>query len=220
MRRSNSNAAPHAIASSRPSHRPRRPAIRAAIGHAPAAVISLSLSIAPAVFQARPAGRCLSATHSRLVPRLVLSRLEGRLVSISACLSMPYSLSRSVGLFSSGLTRLRLIAPALNMTSPSSPSSSSYISIVSLYPYIFYIYRIHHIHYIHSSTRHDELRHNSQVARRSASRPATSNRINGTRQERQPKGARNRRRRAKWGWAPHGFTPRSHMMIGSRRKRR
>lgn len=159
----------HAITSSRPSHCPRRPAIRAAIGHAPAAVISLSLSIAPAVFQARPAGRCLSATHSRLVPRLVLSRLAGRLVHISDCLSMPYSLYRSVGLCSSGLARSRLIVRRryrhINII--------LYIHriLVFLYPCIFYIYRMHHIHYIHSSTRHDEPRPDSQVARRPASRP-------------------------------------------------
>lgn len=175
----------HAITSSRLSHCPRRPAIRAAIGHAPAAVISLSLSIAPAVFQARPAGRCLSATHSRLVPRLVLSRLEGRLVSISACLSTPYSLYRPVGPCSSGLARPRLIARRriCHRNHPILIISYTHRILVSLYPCIFYIYRIHHIHYIHSSTRHDEPRHNIQAST-TASRPAVSNRINGTRQER------------------------------------
>ena len=172
----------HAITSSRPSHCPRRPAIRAAIGHAPAAVISLSLSIAPAVFQARPAGRCLSATHHRLVSRLVLSRLAERLVHISDCLSMPYSLYRSVGPCSSGLAHSRLIARRryhhIHII--------RYIHriLVSLYSCIFYIHRIHHIHYIHSSTRHDEPRLDSQAAAVPPPVPTPQIERDGTRQER------------------------------------
>lgn len=67
----------------------------------------------PAVFfQARLAGRRLSATHPRLVLRLALSRLAERLaiIYIGLCPYMPYSLYRPVGSCSSGLVCLRLIA--------------------------------------------------------------------------------------------------------------
>lgn len=54
---------------------------------APALPIRLLLSIVPQFSSTpRPAVRHLSAIHPRLVSRLVLSRLEGRLVSISNCL--------------------------------------------------------------------------------------------------------------------------------------
>lgn len=139
--RGNSNDTQHVLASSRPSYRPGRPVIQAVIGHAPAAIIILSLFIAPQFFQARLAGRRLSATHPRLVLRLALSRLAERLaiIYIGLCPYMPYSLYRSVGSCSSGLLiRSRFIVPASNTVSPSPhPHHSIYPShpciIVSLY---------------------------------------------------------------------------------------
>lgn len=86
--RGNSNDTQHVLASSRPSYRPRYPAIRNAMRHAsPIFVYSLS--------------------HHRLVLRLVLSRLVERLaiIYIGLCPYMPYSLYRPVGSCSSGLVR-------------------------------------------------------------------------------------------------------------------
>lgn len=63
------------------SRHPSRNKARSRIRHLPIAFHRA------AVFQARHAGRCLSisATHLRLVPRLVLSRLVERLVPIPVC---------------------------------------------------------------------------------------------------------------------------------------
>lgn len=128
----------------------------------------------PVVFQARHAVRRLSATHSRLVPRLVLSRLAGRLVHISDCLSMPYSLYRPVGSCSSGLARPRLIArrSAQRRYHPIH-IAPPHIFIVSLYPCIFvsfiYIAYIIFIIYIHRRDMMSRTPIPEQAARRHAS---------------------------------------------------
>lgn len=176
MRRSNSTAAPHAITSSRPSHCPRRPAIRAAIGHAPQPSSPYRFSSPRGSLQARHAGRHLSAITSSSRP-LVSSYLVSK--SVSFLYRLVYQ------------CRIRYIVPSgfsrrVLLVSVSSPGVEydiaiipiliiSYIHriLVSLYSCIFYIYRIHHIHYIHSSTRHDEPRHNIKASTsRPASRPA------------------------------------------------
>lgn len=94
-----------------------------------------------------------SLTYPRLVPRLVLSRLAGRLVHISDRLSIPYSLYRPVGPCSSGLA-LPVSSPGVEYDITITTSSSSNISIVFSYPcilvsfiyiayiiFIIYIYR-------------------------------------------------------------------------------
>lgn len=134
-------------------------------------------------FQARHAGRRLSATHSRLVPRLVLSRLEGRLVHISDCQFLPYSLYRPVGPCSLGLARF---ASSFGVTIAT--LTSSHISIVFSYHCILvsfiYIAYIIFIIYIH---RRDTMSHatiSKQAVAVPPPVPPASNRMSGTRQER------------------------------------
>lgn len=156
-----------AITSSRPSHRPRRPAIRAAIGHAPQ-LSSPYRFPSPRGFPSTPRR---PSVYPLSLLRLVL-RLEGRLVSIYIELSIlaVFVISpRRVLLVGSCSFRLIVrrryrhinIIPYIHRI------------LVSLYPCIFYIHRIHHIHYIHQSTRHDKPHDDIQASsRRPASRPA------------------------------------------------
>lgn len=117
-----------------------------------------------------------SLTHPRLVPRLVLSRLAGRLVPISACSYMPYSLYRPVGSCSSGLVRpASSPGVAHDIASPSPSPASSYISIISSYSCIFvsfiYIAYIIFIIYIHRRDMMSRTPIHKQAPSRPASRP-------------------------------------------------
>lgn len=141
-----------ALASSRPSYRPRRPAIRTAIRHTHC--LSVYRFQSPRDFlQARHAGRCLSATHRRLVSRLVLSRLAKRLVSIYRIVyqcriryTVPSGLAHRV-LFA------HVSSPGVAYGIAIIPSTSPHIFIVFLYLCIFisfiYIAYIIFIIYIH-----------------------------------------------------------------------
>lgn len=187
MIRDNSNASPHAIVSSRPSHRQRRPVIRTAMRNA--LPICLSLSIAPAVFQARHADHRLfansspSRSSSRSIPSRRASRSYIGLLA-HAVFVMP---SRRVLLVGSSYS-LPLHRPGIEHGIAIAPSASLYISIASLYSYIFisfiYIAYIIFIIYIHQRDMMSNTPIPKQAARRSASRPAVSNRASGTRQER------------------------------------
>ena len=163
----------HALASSRPSYRPRHPVILTAIRHTHC-LFAYRFPL-PGLFTKHATPTVVyPLSHSRLVPRLVLSRLVGRLVHISACPYMPYSLYRPVRSCSSGLVRSRLIAQRSTQRRYRHTNIIPYIHriLVSLYSCIFYIHRIHHIHYIHQSTRHDEPHADIQASsRRPASRP-------------------------------------------------
>lgn len=148
----------------------------------------------------------------RLVPRLVLSRLVGRLVHISACPYMPYSLYRPVRSCSSGLVRSRLIAQRSTQRRYRHTNIIPYIHriLVSLYSCIFYIHRIHHIHYIHQSTRHDEPHADIQTSsRRPASRPVRLE--SNERHEARAIATENEKQAtmSQMG-TPHAHTPRSH----------
>lgn len=171
MRRSKSNDE-HAIASSRPSHRQRRPVIRTAMRNA--LPICLSLSIVQGFYSNTPR-QSSSIRYSSLISFSVSSYLVSQ--GVSFIYRIVYQ-CRIRYIVQSGLAHRVLLAIT------SSPGVEHDIVIgfifitqyihrilVFLYPCIFYIHRIHHIHYIHSSTSHDGPRHDNQATRRPASRP-------------------------------------------------
>lgn len=98
---------------------------------------------------------------------------------------MPYSLCRPVGSCSSGLIRSRFIVPASNTASPPPHSHQLiYLSHPCILVSFIYIAYIIFIIYIHRRDMMSRTPIPKQAARRSASRPAVSNRASGTRQER------------------------------------
>lgn len=143
MTRDNSNASPHALVPSISS--PGRPAIRAAIGHAPHPSSPYRFPSLPQFFKHAPPVVVYLLTHPRLVLRLVLSRLVGRLVHISACPYTPYSLYRPVGSCSSGLAPAPVSSPPTsNMKSPSPyPHHPIYSSYPRILVFLYLLYTSH-----------------------------------------------------------------------------
>lgn len=165
--RGNSNDTQHVLASSRPSYRPRYPAIRNAMRHA-SPIFVYSLLHLRLVFSSR-------SISSRRASRLYTSLLAHAVFVMS---------SRRVLLVGSYSPPSH--HPAVEHGIAIAPSALLYISLypcilVSLYLYIFYIHRIHHIHYIHQSTSHATITKQAAVP---PPVPFASNRISGTRQER------------------------------------
>lgn len=124
------------------SHHPSRNRTR------PASVIALSLSIAPAVFQARHAARRLFANSpSRSSSRLIPSRRASRSyigLSINAVFVIPPSRVLLVGSCSPPSHRQASNTASL---SPSPSPASSYISIISSYPCILVSFYTSHTSY-------------------------------------------------------------------------
>lgn len=223
MIRGNSNAASHAIASSRPSHRPMT-SRHSARNKAHALPIRLSLFHYPGFF----------FKHAPQVVVYPLSQFPSRSSSrsISSCRASRSYIGLSIHAVFVILPRRAFLVgscsspshrPASNMTSPSSQPSSSHISIVFSYPcilvsfiYIAYIIFIIHI-YRRGMMNHATI--SKQAPAVSSHVPSASNRINGTGKERQS------REQATGDDEPNGERraepiPFSHRMIGSRRERR
>lgn len=135
MIRGNSNAISHVLASSRPSHRPRRPVIRIEMRHA--LPIRLSFSIVPCFYPSTPrrsSSICYSSP-SRSSSRSISSRKASRSY-IGSSINAVFVISSSRALLI-GSCSLSPHRPASNMTSSSVSSSSPNIFIVFLYSCIF-----------------------------------------------------------------------------------
>lgn len=151
--RGNSNDTQHVLASSRPSYRPRYPAIRNAMRHA-SPIFVYSLLHLRLVFSSR-------SISSRRASRLYTSLLAHAVFVMS---------SRRVLLVWSYSPPSH--HPAVEHGIAIAPSALLYISIASLYPCIlislYLLYTSHTSYSLYTSI--DEPRHDSQAARRPASR--------------------------------------------------
>lgn len=177
MTRDNSNASPHALVASISS--PGRPAIQIVIGHAPHPLSPYRFQSSCVFPKHAPPTTVYPLLISRLVPRLVLPRLDGRLVPISACSLIPYSLYRPTGSCSSGLAPAPVSSPPIsNMKSPSPyPHRPIYPSYSRILVFLYLLYTSHTSYSLYTSI--DEPRRTTPrqpSSRRPASRPAASNR--------------------------------------------
>lgn len=172
--RGNSNDTQHVLASSRPSYRPGRPVIQAVIGHAPHPSSPYRFPSLPQFFKHATPAVVYSLTHHRLVLRLVLSRLAERLaiIYIGLCPYMPYSLYHPVGSCSSGLVRPVSSLGVAHDIAIARITIYIHHILASLYPCIlislYLLYTSHTSYSLYTSI--DEPRHDSQAARRPASR--------------------------------------------------
>lgn len=190
MIRDNSDASPHAIASFRPSHRQRRPVIRTAIRHTNC--LSVYRFQSPHGFSSTPRRSSFISYHisvSFLVSPYLVSQDVSFLYRLVHTCRIRYTVPSA--LLTGSYSSSPVSSPGVKHDIAIVPSSSIRIFIVFLYHCILvsFIYIAYIIFIIYINRRC--MMSNATIAKQAAAPlpvSSASNRINGTRQKRQPRG--------------------------------